>query len=162
MIKKTNKAFRELEETEGTNKYIFDVNELNKLFNKKIKKVKDISLIVEINDKKNWNLIEDKMDEVILSDYLNKTDYEATENEMLVIDDISKSDIRIEDQIKLGIILMNDLKEKKNFPEKNVFYFSVDQNILTLRFHEYREKEGLWISNELEGFNQPVAYFICK
>ena len=38
--------------------------------------------------------------------------------------------------------------------------FSMDESDITVRFHTYREVEGLWISEDLESYDNPILYEI--
>lgn len=37
---------------------------------------------------------------------------------------------------------------------------SVDNEIIDLRFHTYREKEGLWLDKDLNKYDNPILYYI--
>jgi hypothetical protein len=89
----------------------------------------------------------------ILKMHHDWTGYEVDVNEILIDKYILSSKVVCEfiEQLK------KELSEK--YPLKTycvILYYS--NGISVLRFHTYREKEGLWLSDKLEEYDNPVLY----
>ena len=106
------------------------------------------------------NLSEDKINfERILKLYGDWTGYEASCNEIRLTDylDLNKENIGniidVFNHLKEGLLNM--------YPNRKFcIIFSMDESDITVRFHTYREVEGLWISEDLESYDNPILYEI--
>ncbi len=80
------------------------------------------------------------------------TGYEVNCNEIILPDEIFS--------VKNLLQFLDELKKhfKNKYPNKNIcFIFSyADKGFL--RFHTYRAGEGLWLSSELDNYEDPVLY----
>jgi hypothetical protein len=136
------------------NTITFSLKKLDQLFNIKIQNIFDCILIM---DDEGIDLSEDQFFEVIEM-YGDKTGYEASNNELRIIDYIDNRDLSKENQYLIGKSFIINLSTR--ISKKTVFYFSFDDDILTIRFHIFRETDGLWISDDLEKFEEATGYFI--
>lgn len=94
----------------------------------------------------------------------DRTGYEASNNEIRLIDYIlDQTPLTIENQYVMGHALVELLSERivRVFGEKELcFILSFDESNLTIRFHTFREDEGVWIDTDLEKYAEPVEYLI--
>lgn len=100
----------------------------------------------------------------VLKMYGDKTGYEAANNEIRVVDYFAnEGSLTEERQYMLGQIIIEILSDKimTKFEVDNIcFILSFNEGILTLRFHVFRESEGVWIETDLETFEEPTEYII--
>lgn len=80
------------------------------------------------------------------------TGYEISQNEIEIMDDIFSKDA-----IHLFLTKLKKLFKSK-FPDKKFCFILSYTDVGILRFHTYREKEGMWISSNLESYKEPVLY----
>lgn len=143
-----------------TENFEIDFKAINTLFNKKIIKVYDAYIIEEVEEDISIESIKNNFDELI---HMNTdlTGYECSVNDFRLVDAFDKENFNLSStqQFVLGRIIMRNLISKKNFPTPSVVYFTFDEGILSMRFHKYRPTEGLWVSKELENYEEPVGYF---
>lgn len=87
------------------------------------------------------------------------TGYEASCNEIRVTDYL---DIKKKNMSNIFEILNYLKKELLNmYPNRNFcIIISIDESDITVRFHTYREEEGMWISEDLESYDNPILYEI--
>ncbi|MFK4567041.1 hypothetical protein [Enterococcus sp. UD-01] len=136
------------------NHITFSLNKLDQFFNIKIQSIFDCILIV---DDEEIVLDKEQFTEVIKM-YGDKTGYEASNNELRIIDYIDDRNISKESQYLLGKSFIKNLSNR--ISKKIVSYFSFDDELLTIRFHIFREKDGLWLNEDLEQFEEATGYFI--
>ncbi|MDE5984698.1 MAG: hypothetical protein K2H13_05535 [Eubacterium sp.] len=80
--------------------------------------------------------------------------YEVSQNELVLTDDLFCWDSMIEFLTGLNSLLQNKFADKR-------FCLIVHYNgIGVLRFHTYREEEGLWLDKALEKYEEAVLYFL--
>ena len=48
----------------------------------------------------------------------------------------------------------------QKYAKKVVIYIIMHDNEVELRFHVYREKEGLWLDEDLDKYNIPILYYM--
>jgi len=137
----------------------FSINYLEQLFNPPLKNRYDCLIISD----KPTQLSEQQFGEVIKS-YGDKTGYEASNTEVRINDFISNSDIILDDEIlRLALLVINiwSNKIKAIYPsDKFCFIISISKSYATLRFHKVRENEGMWLSDDLEKYEEAVGYII--
>lgn len=130
-----------------------------RLFNKGIVPIFDTSILIDYDEQISIESAEKNFDRLIKLNG-DKTGYECSNNEIRLIDYIDNSDLTVSEQWILGLTVMNNLIQKKNFPTEFIFYFSYDDNnLLTIRFHKFRKEEGLWFSGDIENYEFPIGYF---
>lgn len=80
------------------------------------------------------------------------TGYEVNCNEIILPDEIFS--------INNLFQLLEELKKhfKNKYPDKSICFVFSYSDIGILRFHTYRKKEGLWLSSELDNYEEPVLY----
>lgn len=135
----------------------FSSDTLASLFNKKIIKIYDAHILENIGKKTPNNLIE-KNFEKLISMNTDLKGYECSVNEFKLVDNFD-SCLSAPQQFVLGQIVMESLMTKKDFPIPSVVYFTYDEEDLIMRFHKYRACEGLWTSDDLEAYEEPVGYY---
>lgn len=113
----------------------------------------------------NENEIEiEKIDiDKILQIYGDRTGYEASCNEIRINDYINGENIDFRKVLDLGFktldIWCNILK--KDYPYNEFcLIISCDKESVTLRFHKVRHNESMWLSENLEGYEEAVAFKI--
>lgn len=102
------------------------------------------------------DLSEEKINfERILQFYGDWTGYEASCNEIRITDylDLNKKNIGnildIFNYLKKGLLNM--------YPNRKFcIIISIDEPDITLRFHTYRKEEEIWISEDLESYDNPI------
>lgn len=81
------------------------------------------------------------------------TGYEIGCNEFRV----EKNDIKDNQYQKIAINLLEMLETKyKN--RKFAVYVCVNDDYIEIRFHTYRQEDGLWLDKNLNEYNVPVLY----
>ncbi|AUG56727.1 hypothetical protein [Acetivibrio saccincola] len=119
----------------------------------KTKIIKNCIIFDEKNDLEEKNINFEK----ILKFCGDWTGYEVACNEIRITDYISFKQeefymvSRILNYLKLGL-------SKMYCTRKFCIIISIDNNHVVLRFHTYRENEGLWIKEDLEGYENPIIY----
>jgi len=119
----------------------------------KTKNIRDYIIFDEKNDLEEKNINYER----ILKFYGDWTGYEVSCNEIRITDYISFKQKEfymiphILEYLKLGL-------SKKYGTRKFCIIISIDNDHVILRFHSYRENEGLWISEDLEGYEEPIIY----
>lgn len=137
------------------NTVTFSLDNLDRLFNMQIQDIFDCILIV---DDEKIELTEAQFVDVVKI-YGDKTGYEASNNELRIID-YCENELTEAQQYSIGKSFISDLNNK--IPGKVVFYFSYDDEVLTIRFHKFRKAEGLWTNENTEEYNEPFGYFISN
>jgi hypothetical protein len=89
--------------------------------------------------------------------YDDKTGYEASNNELRIVDYIEDNDVSKESQYLNGKSFITNLSNR--ISREKVYYFSFDDELLTIRFYLFREKDGLWLE-DLEQYEEATGYFI--
>lgn len=130
---------------------------LNFLFNKRIIKVCETYLLENSGEYISTEAIEKNFEQLLRMN-TDRTGYECSVNECKLVDNFD-SYLSAPQQFVLGQIVMENLMTKKDFPIPCVVYFTYDAGELTMRFHKYRENEGLWVSEDLETYEEPVGYY---
>jgi hypothetical protein len=130
------------------------LDNVDRLFNMRIQDIFDCILLVEDEE---IELTEEQFIDVVKM-YGDKTGYEASNNELRIID-YCESELTQEEQYLIGKSCISDLNNK--IPGKLVFYFSYDEEVLTIRFHKFREADGLWTNENVEGYKEPFGYFVA-
>lgn len=135
-------------------------NNLDYLFNQKIVRVNDTYLIENAGDSISIESIKKNYDDLIRLN-TDKTGFECSINEIKLLNNFEnkKFNLSSEQQFVLGGIVMKNLITKKNFPVPCVVYFTYDDGQLSMRFHKFRSNDGLWISDNLEDYEEPVGYY---
>lgn len=141
-------------------KTVISLEELGNLMNKKIVKIVDTFILEDVHASIKVEAAEKNFDKLIKT-YTDKTGYESACNEFRIVDYFPEN-LSVEEQWKIGLIVMENFLQKEDFPIPCIFYYGYDEGILTMRFHKYRYSEGLWLSEDLEGFNNPVAYYCVE
>ncbi|MDF9825369.1 hypothetical protein M2475_001824 [Breznakia sp. PF5-3] len=159
---KSNKKFRSIlaninHKVEDAYLINMKMDNLKKLFNPRFENI--YGCIVFKNQ--NINLSIDDFNR-LLKIYNDKTGFEANNNEIRVNDYI-ENDITVDESLEIALLLIDNwsLKLKKiDMKSEFCFIISCEPPYTTLRFHKVREDEALWISEELEKFDQPIGYTI--
>lgn len=145
-----------------------DLDKIKLTLDSSIKKINDlmIPVFLEISDcillkKKDKLINEDKIVQLIkvLGD---KTGLEASENEIR-LNDFFENDLPLETSLALALLVIEIWKNRLKivFPTYTFcLILSIDSDYVTLRFHRLRMKEPMWISEDLEKYNQPIGYVI--
>ncbi len=99
----------------------------------------------------------------ILRMHGDKTGYEASSNEIRVNDFIDGDSIDFRSVLALGINILDvwSINLKRDYPN-NRFCLMVtcgDDSVI-LRFHQVRDDENMWLVEDLEKYNEAVAYKI--
>lgn len=102
------------------------------------------------------NIEESKIDFKRIFKFVNNwTGYEISCNEIR----IEKKDLPSNQYVAFANMFAESLK--KNYTSNNfVVYMIVDDDYIELRFHIYREDEGLWLNSNLNVYNCPILY-VC-
>lgn len=80
------------------------------------------------------------------------TGYEVCQNEIKILDDIFSQDA-------MHLFLINLNKQlKTKFPNRKFCFILTYSDVGILRFHTYRSNEGMWISSNLESYQEPILY----
>lgn len=130
---------------------------LDFLFNKRIIKVCETYLLEKSGEHISTEAIEKNFEQLLRMN-TDQTGYESSVNECKLVDNFDFC-LSASQQFVLGQIVMENLMTKKDFPIPCVVYFTYDAGELTMRFHKYRENEGLWVSEDLETYEEPVGYY---
>ena len=135
----------------------FKIQQLNELLLPSFKKVKDCIIIT----KTNVNELEKALEDMIKI-YGDKTGYEASNTDTR-INCYLENEISMETGIRiaLDIIEIWALQLKKlEGSSKFCFIICADEDFVELRFHKVRSDEKLWLSEELDSYEEFVAYCI--
>jgi len=108
------------------NTITFSLKNLDKLFNIKIQNIFDCILIM---DDEEIDLNENQFFEVIKM-YGDKTGYEASNNELRIIDYIDNKEVSKENQYLIGKSFIINLSTR--ISKRVAFYFSFDDDILII------------------------------
>ncbi len=65
-------------------------------------------------------------------------------------------------QSQFGVLAsrLGDMLSQKFNGKEIVVYISLCDNEIELRFHTYREEEGLWLDKDLNKYDMPILYWI--
>ncbi|MDE6469587.1 MAG: hypothetical protein K2L19_01010 [Eubacterium sp.] len=80
--------------------------------------------------------------------------YEVNRNEIFLADELFYKDAMIEFLTGLNSQLQN------KFADKRFCLIVYYNDVGVLRFHTYREEEGLWLDTDLEKYEEAVLYFL--
>lgn len=102
------------------------------------------------------DLSEEKINfERLLQFYGDWTGYEASCNEIRLTDylELNKNNIGyildVFNSFKKGLLNM--------YPNRKFcIIISIDEQDITMRFHTYRKEEGMWLSEDLESYDNPI------
>ncbi len=61
--------------------------------------------------------------------------------------------------LSIATYFLNQLK-RKFYERKFVVYVFVENTVFFLRFHTFRENEGIWVNNDLEQYENAVMYIM--
>lgn len=90
--------------------------------------------------------------------FSDMTEFEASQNEILINSEFSK------ERITAAFALEFFDRFNKRLPDicskKICSVMSEDNGRWTFRFHIVREDEPLWVSEDIEGYSQPVMYAV--
>ncbi len=139
------------------------IENLEKLFNPKFENFFDC---ITITDGDINTMSELEFNKLIKKMYTDKSGYEYACNETFINYYLSNESLKLEEILKITFIVANGWANilKNDYPDAEFcFVISCDEDSssVTLRFHKMRANEGMVISSDLEGFNQPIAYKIC-
>ena len=81
------------------------------------------------------------------------TGYEVDSNEII----IDKEDIDESCHMALADVLIDELQRKYSGKKFVVYILDMDEYI-AVRFHTYREDEGLWLDEDLNKYDEPILY----
>ena len=81
------------------------------------------------------------------------TGYEVDSNEII----IDKEDIYESCHMALADVLIDELQRKYSGKKFVVYILDMDESI-AVRFHTYREDEGLWLDEDLNKYDEPILY----
>ena len=136
-----------------------NVFDLLLIMNPKIKNINGC-LIVDNEDEISSNIINFQR---IINAFGDRTGYEASCNEFRVNDILLGDDNDLNNILILSENIINNwcFKFKVNYPDKKFcIILSVDENNVTIRFHQIWEDESLWIKENIETYSQPIGYTI--
>lgn len=80
--------------------------------------------------------------------------------------EVSCNELRFErnsiSQSQFGVLAsrLGDMLSQKCNGKQIVVYISLCDNEIELRFHTYREDEGLWLDKDLNKYDMPILYWI--
>lgn len=135
------------------------LNQLLNILNTTIKNVYDC-IVIDDNDE---IIVDDIIFDKILKIHGDRTVYEASVNELRVNDYINGDKYDFNNILALGFTILDSWENrlKKEYPDRQfcLIIGSIDGNV-TLRFHQVSENESKWLSEDLEGFQDAVAYRI--
>jgi hypothetical protein len=151
-----NKKMLELIRSKQYDRFIFN-NNIKKLFLPKFLKVHDCIIISDEALEPNIESFKK-----IINKHTNKSGYEYSCNETL-INFYTEEYSEVKDLVFVGLMVIEIWSvQLKAIEPENTFCFilSVDEEVesVTIFFHKYREEEGMWISDEIELFEQPTGY----
>ncbi|MGX7419698.1 hypothetical protein ACWOFR_12955 [Carnobacterium gallinarum] len=158
---KSNELLKKIiEESSNDHKHniLLDLENGEKLFNKSIISIFDTYILKDSDEQISIEIAKNNFDRLIKMNG-DKTGYESSNNEIRIIDYVEKTNMTASEQWLIGLVVMNNLINKINFPEKFIFYFSYDDELLTIRFHKFRKEEGLWFNGDIENCEFPIGYF---
>lgn len=133
------------------------LDQLLKLLQPIIKNVHGCLVIDNTNEIKCENINLDR----ILKIHGDKTGYEASNNEMRINDFVDGNSIDFKDVLALGFNILDfwSNRLKKEYPDNRFcFIISCESEFVTLRFHQIRENESRWISDDLERYEDAIAF----
>ena len=159
---KSNKKFKGIldninDKVTAENLINLEMKNLEKLFNPNFKKIYDCIFF----ENQKINLSIDEFNK-LLKIHDDKTGFEASYNEVR-INDYIENEISVNESLLIVLLLIDiwGLKLKSLNPKsKFCFIVSCEPPYTTLRFHKVRSDEILWISEDLEKFDQPIGYTI--
>lgn len=106
-------------------------------------------------------LNEDKVNiQRLISNYGDRTGFEASCNEVRINDYIDGGNLNDSDLVYLGTLIIIKWKEilSKTFMDDEFsFLMALSDGYLTLRFHKNRSDEEGWLNNDLEKYEEAVA-----
>lgn len=118
-----------------------------------------ISQVKCINDcvlyDENGNLEQKKINwDFVLKVHKDLTGYEVSHNEVSIPDELfNESLLSFLDKVKIRLT--------DKFPNRRFCIILSDSDRAVLRFHTYRLEEGLWLSNEIEKYKEPILFEVC-
>lgn len=136
----------------STKTITFTLDELDRCFNKRIVDVYGCLIF----SNKEINISKERF-EIILKNYHDRTRYEASINEIRIIDFVEQ-DLSVSEQIQFGMLYIRYINSGlKLLTNKKINYlFGISDEVLTIRFHQEWENDTSWFA-ELESYSEPVA-----
>jgi len=92
----------------------------------------------------------------------DKTGYEASNNDTRV-NDFFETDLPGSEALSIALMIVDVWggKLKCLEPESDFcFIIDCDENYVTLRFHKLRSNEGMWLLDDIEGYDGAIGYII--
>lgn len=151
--------FKHIHDKKNDNEILsIKISDLEDLIYPKFVKVKDCIVISE----KDAAELEYYFERV-LPRYTDKTGYETSHN-TIQLKYVFENDISSEIGVKIALLLMEVWTPRiKSIDEKAKIVFIIsnsEDSGVDLRFHKLHDGEGLWISQDIEGYEEAVAYTI--
>lgn len=157
MIK--NKKMDELIATLAKNKEIDNVNvplyNLLDLFKPNIKNINEC-IIIDNNNEIDIARINFSR---LMKMHGDRTGYEATSNEIRINDLIPKA--KFKEVLTLAIYTLEqwELLFRSEYPSRKFYLIlSCDSEFVTIRFHQIWQEESPWLVDDIEKYNQAIAY----
>ncbi|MHC5216665.1 hypothetical protein ACYSNR_08350 [Enterococcus sp. LJL128] len=146
------KEIGELENFENSQALKFTLDELNSFFNKRLVDV--YGCLIFSNRESSMS---QENFEAHLKNFLDRTGYEASANEIRMIDFFEQS-LTIQEQVQLARVFIQNINSRLQLltSQRIIYIFGINDNILTTRFHQEWEDESSWLG-DLEGFTSPIA-----
>lgn len=102
--------------------------------------------------------------ERILKIHGDKTGYEASSNEMRINDFINSETNEFKNVLAIGFMILDiwSIRLKDSYPNyRFCLIISSHEELVTLRFHQIRDDENNWLSDDLESYEEAaIAYKI--
>lgn len=108
---------------------------------------------------------EEEFLKIIKDMYTDKTGYEASVTDTLLNYYLEDEYLTLGELLSLSLIIIKLWeKQLKLITKKSKFCFivsgEVETNFVTIRFHQFREDEGMWLLEDLEKYDAPIGYKI--
>lgn len=108
---------------------------------------------------------EEKFLKTIKEMYTDKTGYEASVTDTLINYYLDDEQLALGALLSLALLIIQVWEKQLRllFPERKFCFIisgEIETNFVTIRFHQFREEEGIWISGDLEKYDEPIGCVI--
>jgi len=134
------------------------LDSLRALFSPRFIRVHDC-IIISDND---IVLSDEKFDKVIHM-FTDRTGYEASNTDTRINDYFENLEMPFNEAVVIAVMAINIWSNELKFIEptaKFCFVIGCSDMYVTIRYHKFRKNEGLWLSENLEEYENPVGYII--
>lgn len=154
--RKLNQILKSIDGYRFTAKFTINVQGLLDLLSPKFVSVYDCIIISD----KSADILETNFSKMI-SMYGDRTGYEASNTEVRINDFIENGDLDVYDLVSIALLAIQCWSAKIKYVDdssKFCFILSCDEQYVTLRFHKVRAEEGVWLSRDIEKYDDAVGY----